>query len=55
LRLSLDADETPVHGMIGVSGDPGDFPVLKVDDNAAIAVASLADTSDFLFHVCPFL
>ena len=51
LSLSLDTDKTPVHGVPGVSRYFSYLSVLNVNQYAAIAVAGLADTPDYILHV----
>ena len=41
--------------MPGVPGNAGDLTILDMNDNAAVAVAGLADTTYFFLHDYPFL
>jgi len=51
LSLSLDTNETPVHGVPGISRYFDYFSVFYMNQHAAIAVASLANAPYYFLHI----
>jgi hypothetical protein len=50
LRPPFDTSITPVHGMIRISLDLHDCPIFDFDQDATLAMASLACGSNDFFH-----